>query len=146
MNSSTSPRVSVQRPDCMAEREGFEPSVRVSVQRFSRPSRSTTPAPLRINIRQTPGDTCVSRYNGFHSVHPCTSPCGPRDAWCKSAILPICRDRPVRPLFRTSCPPPFGPLSLTLQRSILLPAILSGTSPYVAQRNVLNSTLNRRSK
>src|SRR6478609_7686779 len=30
----------------MAEREGFEPSVPVRVQRFSRPSRSTTPAPL----------------------------------------------------------------------------------------------------
>src|SRR5262245_60261430 len=31
----------------LAEREGFEPSVRLPVQRFSRPSRSTTPAPLR---------------------------------------------------------------------------------------------------
>ena len=31
----------------MAEREGFEPSVRSRVQRFSRPPRSTTPAPLR---------------------------------------------------------------------------------------------------
>lgn len=28
----------------LAEREGFEPSVPVRVQRFSRPSRSTTPA------------------------------------------------------------------------------------------------------
>ena len=32
----------------MAEREGFEPSVPVRVQRFSRPPRSTAPAPLRI--------------------------------------------------------------------------------------------------
>ena len=31
----------------MAEREGFEPSVRLRAQRFSRPPRSTTPAPLR---------------------------------------------------------------------------------------------------
>src|SRR4029453_4136846 len=31
----------------MAERVGFEPTVRLPVQRFSRPSRSTTPAPLR---------------------------------------------------------------------------------------------------
>ena len=31
----------------MAEREGFEPSVGLRPQRFSRPSRSTTPAPLR---------------------------------------------------------------------------------------------------
>ncbi len=30
----------------MAERVGFEPTVRLPVQRFSRPSRSTTPAPL----------------------------------------------------------------------------------------------------
>ncbi len=31
----------------MAEREGFEPSVRLPAQRFSRPPRSTTPAPLQ---------------------------------------------------------------------------------------------------
>ena len=31
----------------MAEGVGFEPTVRVSAQRFSRPPRSTTPAPLR---------------------------------------------------------------------------------------------------
>ncbi len=31
----------------MAEREGFEPSERLRAQRFSRPPRSTTPAPLR---------------------------------------------------------------------------------------------------
>src|SRR4051812_39517156 len=30
----------------LAEREGFEPSVPRKVQRFSRPPRSTTPAPL----------------------------------------------------------------------------------------------------
>ena len=30
-----------------AEREGFEPSVPVKAQRFSRPPRSTTPAPLQ---------------------------------------------------------------------------------------------------
>ncbi len=30
----------------LAEREGFEPSVPLRVQRFSRPPRSTTPAPL----------------------------------------------------------------------------------------------------
>ncbi len=29
----------------MAVREGFEPSVLLQVQRFSRPARSTTPAP-----------------------------------------------------------------------------------------------------
>lgn len=31
----------------LAEREGFEPSVPVRVQRFSRPSRSATPAPFQ---------------------------------------------------------------------------------------------------
>ena len=32
----------------MAERVGFEPTVLLPVQRFSRPPRSTTPAPLRM--------------------------------------------------------------------------------------------------
>ncbi len=32
----------------MAERVGFEPTVLLLVQRFSRPPRSTTPAPLRM--------------------------------------------------------------------------------------------------
>jgi hypothetical protein len=32
----------------MAERVGFEPTVRLPVQRFSRPSHSTTLAPLRV--------------------------------------------------------------------------------------------------
>ena len=31
----------------MAERQGFEPWERLRAQRFSRPPRSTTPAPLR---------------------------------------------------------------------------------------------------
>jgi hypothetical protein len=34
----------------MAERVGFEPTVRSRVQRFSRPPRSTTPAPLQRSI------------------------------------------------------------------------------------------------
>ena len=34
----------------LAEREGFEPSVPVRVQRFSRPSRSTTPASFQWSI------------------------------------------------------------------------------------------------
>jgi hypothetical protein len=32
----------------VAEREGFEPSVPIRVQRFSRPPRSTAPAPLQM--------------------------------------------------------------------------------------------------
>ena len=35
----------------MAEREGFEPSDRLHGQRFSRPPRSTTPAPLLIDLK-----------------------------------------------------------------------------------------------
>ena len=35
----------------MAEREGFEPSVRITVQRFSRPSRSTTPASFQVGCK-----------------------------------------------------------------------------------------------
>lgn len=37
----------------LAEREGFEPSVPVRVQRFSRPSRSTTPASFLNSVRFT---------------------------------------------------------------------------------------------
>lgn len=37
----------INHSGCMAEREGFEPSVRLLAQRFSRPPRSTAPAPLR---------------------------------------------------------------------------------------------------
>ena len=39
----------------LAEREGFEPSVRLRAQRFSRPPRSTTPASLH--------------YSGHYSGH-----------------------------------------------------------------------------
>lgn len=38
----------MRRPMHSAEREGFEPSVRLPVQRFSRPSRSATPASFLI--------------------------------------------------------------------------------------------------
>jgi hypothetical protein len=41
--------VTIENQGEMAERVGFEPTVRLPVQRFSRPSRSTTPAPLRIS-------------------------------------------------------------------------------------------------
>ena len=49
----------------MAERVGFEPTVRSRVQRFSRPPRSTTPAPLRKALgskeRRTLQDGDISR-------------------------------------------------------------------------------------
>jgi hypothetical protein len=43
----------------LAERVGFEPTVPLRVQRFSRPSRSTAPAPLRRRPHATRG---VARY------------------------------------------------------------------------------------
>ncbi len=48
--------VGTSRQDAaMAEREGFEPSERLRAQRFSRPPRSTTPAPLRALRQLYPG-------------------------------------------------------------------------------------------
>ena len=41
-------RTGIRQTNEMAEREGFEPSVPLRAQRFSRPPRSTTPAPLRM--------------------------------------------------------------------------------------------------
>ena len=43
------------RETVMAERVGFEPTVRLPAQRFSRPSQSTTLAPLRGRRRQPAG-------------------------------------------------------------------------------------------
>src|SRR5208282_6323413 len=42
----------------LAEREGFEPSVPIRVQRFSRPPRSTAPAPLHGFHRQQVAYRC----------------------------------------------------------------------------------------
>ena len=51
----------------MAEREGFEPSVGLRPQRFSRPSRSTTPAPLHKACRRrrapTHGDGIANAFD-----------------------------------------------------------------------------------
>src|SRR3954470_5728860 len=52
-NGPLRPQAAARRPRSaagsgeVAEREGFEPSERLRAQRFSRPPRSTTPAPLR---------------------------------------------------------------------------------------------------
>ena len=43
--------VLVKAKHCKAEGVGFEPTVRQALQRFSRPSRSAAPAPLRKNQR-----------------------------------------------------------------------------------------------
>ena len=53
----------------MAEREGFEPSVGLRPQRFSRPSRSTTPAPLREVFGRRRAPTHIDGIaNGFDKV------------------------------------------------------------------------------
>ncbi len=46
----------------MAERQGFEPWVGLPPQRFSRPPRSTTPAPLRIIGRSCQRSGNYARY------------------------------------------------------------------------------------
>jgi hypothetical protein len=60
----------------VAERQGFEPWVGSPPQRFSRPPRSTTPAPLRLTFRQTerPGFSrgfFVQTYAAFSRVFIC---------------------------------------------------------------------------
>src|SRR5919107_2159754 len=45
-----------------AEGEGFEPSVRLRAQRFSRPPRSTTPAPLQGPVTGTAKGSPSGRF------------------------------------------------------------------------------------
>ena len=57
----------------MAEREGFEPSVRSRAQRFSRPPRSTTPASLRGRRRSRPAANAretTRRLTRPQALHP----------------------------------------------------------------------------
>src|SRR5882762_11809369 len=52
----------------MAERVGFEPTIRLRVFRFSRPARSTAPSPLRFGgFYQRGGSTL--RFDGLESAH-----------------------------------------------------------------------------
>ena len=50
----------------MAERQGFEPWVPVKGQRFSRPPRSTTPAPLRGDLEGAFNGLCRARQGVLH--------------------------------------------------------------------------------
>ncbi len=55
----------------MAERVGFEPTVRLRVQRFSRPPRSTTPAPLReISLQVERASDPIYGTSGGDKSHP----------------------------------------------------------------------------
>src|SRR6266705_6644946 len=52
----------------LAERVGFEPTIRLRVFRFSRPARSTAPSPLRSGgFYQRGGST--RRFDGLESAH-----------------------------------------------------------------------------
>src|SRR5437773_6542266 len=52
----------------LAERVGFEPTIRLRVFRFSRPARSTAPSPLRVGgFYQRGGST--RRYDDLESAH-----------------------------------------------------------------------------
>ena len=51
----------------LAERQGFEPWVPVRAQRFSRPPRSTTPAPF-LGFRVQRYDVFVNRQNFFDGI------------------------------------------------------------------------------
>src|SRR6266496_2297868 len=54
--------------DSLAERVGFEPTIRLRVFRFSRPARSTAPSPLRLGgFYQRGGST--RRFDGLESAH-----------------------------------------------------------------------------
>ncbi len=69
------PCTSLHQPalDCIAEREGFEPSVTLRLHRFSRPARSTTPAPLR-RVLGCYGETHAAGQHGaglFSRRRPC---------------------------------------------------------------------------
>ncbi len=49
----------------MAERQGFEPWVGLHPQRFSRPPRSTTPAPLRAGVVRRNTQGSIRGQEGF---------------------------------------------------------------------------------
>ena len=61
-------------PGCLAEREGFEPSIELPLFRFSRPVRSTAPPPLRKHhFTMTPADChpiAAPARSGYLGVKP----------------------------------------------------------------------------
>ncbi len=68
----------------LAERQGFEPWVPVRVQRFSRPSRSTTPASFHFFVRKPPGKL----HGGFWSREGwALRDSNPRPSACKADAL-----------------------------------------------------------
>ena len=100
----------------MAERVGFEPTVRLHAHRFSRPSRSTTLAPLRgpayrgaIPSRQPRPNFPISAHNqGFPAL-----------TWGASCVYSALLRRVIQARRALSCFPAFG----AWVRSIPLPVV-----------------------
>src|SRR6266511_3559100 len=60
--------ISHTHADSLAERVGFEPTIRLRVFRFSRPARSTAPSPLRLGGFYQRGES-THRFDGLESAH-----------------------------------------------------------------------------
>src|SRR6266498_317430 len=74
----------------LAERVGFEPTIRLRVFRFSRPARSTAPSPLRlVGFYQRGGST--RRFDGLESAHIRLQP--RRDVHAPVSALIVLHDR-----------------------------------------------------
>ena len=76
-------------PDCLAERVGFEPTVRLPVLLISSQAHSTTLAPLLKTFSNAMRSTTETRVGLIRAIHG-ANPAGALRA-SKSAILPICR-------------------------------------------------------
>src|SRR6266581_4035111 len=85
----------------LAERVGFEPTIRLRVFRFSRPARSTAPSPLRLGgFYQRGGST--RRFDGLESAHVGLQ--GRRDVHAAIGALIVLHDRNQRPAYREPRP------------------------------------------
>ena len=81
ITGSEHPRSSRRHWLKMAERQGFEPWVRSRAQRFSRPPRSTTPAPLRRCSGQFRSNGASHIESGRTYQVKGALPCSPCRSW-----------------------------------------------------------------
>ena len=89
-------RRATARSQRMAEREGFEPSERLRAQRFSRPPRSTTPAPLRyMRCRGLKVRRYIAKCGGRHKRCLATFPTADDEGRGGRASRPASRSRPA---------------------------------------------------
>ncbi len=108
----------------MAEREGFEPSVRLRVHLISSQARSATPAPLRKLCCRHDG-YAVRTPDLFASslrLTPLIASAGPPQVAFRSAPCAAGRVRPA-----TKCYPCISPVGPPFGRSKSFPTILSAT-------------------